>query len=280
MEKKSILITGCSSGIGLCTAKLLKERGYEVFATARKPSDVAKLKELGFFSVQLDVDDSQSIENALSEILKITQGKLYALFNNSGYVQPGAIEDLSRDILRAQFETNVFGAMELIKLVLPIMRKQGYGRIIQNSSVMGYITVPFYSAYGASKYALEAFSRTLRQELNRDKNIFVSIINPGPIRTDIRQNAYQHYQEAFKGKKSSPYEKVYRKLEHSYFDTKKKEIGSINPEVVTQKVIHALESKRPRRRYYVGSIATSLGIISKIIPESLLDSLLTKIMGW
>src|SRR5579872_1786203 len=135
--KKSILITGCSSGIGFAAAEALQKRGYQVFATTRKEKDVAHLRSLGFESFQLDVNDSTSIREALAALLERTQGRLDALFNNAGYVQAGAIEDLTREAIRAQFETNVFGPLELIAQVLPIMRKQGQGRIIQNSSILG-----------------------------------------------------------------------------------------------------------------------------------------------
>src|SRR5262245_48137912 len=141
--QKSILITGCSSGIGLVAAQALKHKGYRVFAAARKASDVDKLNAQGLESLLLDVNDSHSIHNSLADILKKTNGKLDALFNNAGYGLTGAVEDLTRDMMRAQFETNVFGAIELTNLVIPIMRKQGHGRIIQNTSILGIVTIPF-----------------------------------------------------------------------------------------------------------------------------------------
>jgi len=194
MNEKSILITGCSSGIGLAAAHTLKARGYRVFATARKAADVGTLKAQGFESIQLDVNDNASMREAVAQIMLLTHGRLDALFNNAGYMQAGAIEDITPAMERAQFETNVFGPMELIRLVLPIMRKQGHGRIIQNSSILGIITMPYYGAYNASKFALEGYSNTLRQEL-RKTDIHVSIINPGPIISKLRDNAYQHFQQ-------------------------------------------------------------------------------------
>jgi len=173
--QKSILITGCSSGIGLCAAKMLQARGYRVFATARKSQDVTSLREQGLESEVLDLNDSNSIQSALQEILLKTGGRLDALFNNAGYTQAGAIDDLSRDMLRAQLETNVLGPMELTNAVLAIMREQGYGRIIQNSSILGIISMPFRGAYNMSKFALEGWSNTLRQEL-RGTAIYVSTI--------------------------------------------------------------------------------------------------------
>ena len=186
---KSVLITGCSSGIGLCVAKGLRARGYQVFATTRKKEDVAMLKELGLNSLQLDLDDSISIQNAVKQVLHETGGTLYALFNNGAYGQAGAVEDLTRDTLRAQFESNLFGWLELTNAVLPVMRKQGYGRIIQNSSVLGLVAMPFRGAYNASKYALEGLTDTLRQEVTHtSENIHISLIEPGPIESQFRAN--------------------------------------------------------------------------------------------
>ncbi|MCU7854612.1 MAG: SDR family NAD(P)-dependent oxidoreductase, partial [Candidatus Thiodiazotropha sp. (ex Lucinoma borealis)] len=149
---KNILITGCSSGIGLCVATGLKTRGYRVFATARKERDVTDLRQQGFDALQLDLDDGQSIDHAVDEVLELTNGALYALFNNGAYGQPGAIEDLSRDVLKQQFETNLFGWHQLTCRVIPAMRRQGEGRIIQNSSILGFMTLPYRGAYVASKF--------------------------------------------------------------------------------------------------------------------------------
>ncbi|MCK5721363.1 MAG: SDR family NAD(P)-dependent oxidoreductase, partial [Gammaproteobacteria bacterium] len=184
-NKKSILITGCSTGIGLCVAQALQQRGYRVFATARKEDDVETLKTIGLESLQLDLDKPESIQTAVTEILKRTNGTLGALFNNGAYGQTGAVEDLSRDVLRQQFETNVFGWQELTNLVLPVMLKQGHGRIIQNSSVLGFIALKFRGAYTASKYAIEGLTDTLRQELT-GTNIYISLIEPGPIESRFR----------------------------------------------------------------------------------------------
>jgi len=150
MPQKSILITGCSSGIGYSAAQILKKRNYRVFATARKPADVEKLRAEGFDSLQLDVNHTTSIHNALAEILKMTGGTLDALFNNSGYMQAGALEDMTDALDRAQMETNFFGPIELTRAVLTVMRQQGYGRIVQNSSILGVISMPYYGAYNAS----------------------------------------------------------------------------------------------------------------------------------
>ena len=170
-QGKTILITGCSTGIGYCVAHGLQQRGYRVFATARREESVKALQDEGLESLQLDLDDSDSIKKAVIEILHRTGGELYALFNNGAYAIPGAVEDLSRDAMRAQFETNFFGWLELTNLILPVMRKQGFGRIIQNSSVLGFVALPFRGAYNATKYAVEGLSDTLRLEL-KNTDIF------------------------------------------------------------------------------------------------------------
>ncbi len=276
MAQSSILITGCSSGIGLATALTLKQRGYQVFAAARKASDVEQLAARGLHSVQLDVNDRASMTSALDTILATTGGTLDALFNNAGYLQAGAIEDLTRDLERAQFETNVFGPMELIRLVLPIMRKQGHGRILQNSSILGVIALPYYGAYNASKFALEGFTATLRQEL-RGTNIYVSLINPGPIKSQLRDNAFQHYKNTL-ANKSTLYQDTYQRMEQTYFAEKTPDAPLMNePDAVTKKVIQALESKHPRAHYYIGLPAQTLAFVKRFLPDCALDWILTKV---
>lgn len=277
MAGKSILITGCSSGIGYSSALLLKERGYQVFASARKESDVAKLAALGLDSIALDVNNRASMEAALQQILQKTGGTLYALFNNAGFVATGAIEDLTRDIDRAQFETNVFGLLELTRLVLPIMRKQGYGRIIQNSSMLGYMTMPFYGAYAASKHALEAYSNTLRQEL-RGTNIHVCILNPGPIKSDLRKHAYELYQNTIQQQQTGFFKKSYDKIEHNYFNPESTSVSmSQDPKIVVKNLIHALEANHPKTHYYVGYIAKIFAGLKWLLPERSLDWIVAKI---
>jgi len=151
------------------------------------------LQAEGLESLQLDLCDSQSIQTAFNEIMQRTNGQLYALFNNGAYGIPGAVEDLSRNTLRTQFETNVFGWHELTTLVIPVMRKQGSGRIIQNSSVLGFVAMPFRGAYNASKFAIEGLTDTLRLEL-KDTGIYISLIEPGPILSQFRHNALRALQ--------------------------------------------------------------------------------------
>jgi len=272
---KSILITGCSSGIGLCVARGLHKRGYRVFATARKADDVARLQEEGLESLPLDLDDSASIHTAVDDILKRTDGKLYALFNNGAYGQPGAVEDLSRATLRAQFETNLFGLHELSCLVLPVMRKQGHGRIIQNSSVLGLVSLKFRGAYNASKYALEGLSDTLRQEL-AGTDIYISLIEPGPIESRFRANGVAHFKNNI-DIEHSPFREQYHKTLARLSAEGPVVPFTLPPEAVLKKVIHALESPHPRPRYYVTFPTYLFGSLRRLLSTRALDRLLTKI---
>lgn len=268
--QKTILITGCSSGIGFCAAKILQKRGYRVFAAVRKETDRQKLLALGLDSLILDVDDSESIAQGLADVLEKTGGTLDALFNNAGFSVPGAVEDLSRDMMRNQFETNVFGTIELTNRVIPIMRNQGSGRIITNTSILGIITMPYRGAYNASKFALEGFINTLRQEL-RHTPIHVSIIVPGPIHSQFRENAHISFQNTLKGKESV-HQDIYQKMESFFF---KPESGSrrftLPPDAAVKKLIHALESRSPRAHYYVGMPAHVFALLRRFLPDCALD---------
>lgn len=275
MPDKSILITGCSSGIGLCVAEGLKHRGYRVLATARRERDAEKLTADGFESLQLDLADSASIRAAVNEILSRTGGTLDALFNNGAYGQPGAVEDLSREVLRTQFETNLFGWHELTSLVLPVMRRQGHGRIIQNSSVLGFVALRYRGAYNASKYALEGLSDTLRLEL-AGTNIHVSLVEPGPVISRFRENAFRAYKENIDPTHSAHREK------YLAMETRLQTQGAVvpftlPPGAVLKKVIHALESKRPRARYYVTFPTYLFGTLKRLLSTRALDRLLNKV---
>ncbi|MBT6601165.1 MAG: SDR family NAD(P)-dependent oxidoreductase [Nitrospina sp.] len=272
MEEKSILITGCSSGIGLCVAEGLLKRGYRVFATARKNEDVEALLNKGMESFQLDLDDSASIRGAVHEVLNKTEGKLFALFNNGGFGQPGAVEDLRRDVLREQFETNVFGYLELTNQILPTMRKQGYGRIIQNSSILGFISLPFRGAYTASKHALEGLSDTLRMELE-GTNIFVSIIEPGPIEAKFRKNAYEKYKENINAKPSH-FCKRYEAMEERLTKETAPLPFTLPATAVLEKVLRALESSKPKARYYVTTPTYIFACLKRLLPGFLLEKIL------
>lgn len=272
--KKTILITGCSSGIGYCVAKALHERGYRVFATARKRDGVEMLLAEGLESFRLDLTDSNSIHFAFEEAMRRTDGELYALFNNGAYGLPGAVEDLNRDALRAQFETNVFGWQEITNLAIPVMRRQGYGRIIQNSSVLGFVSLPFRGAYNASKYAIEGLSDTLRLEL-RGTNIYVSLIEPGPIDSQFRMNAVKALAKYIDIENSFHREKYQGVL------TRLNKQGpavpfTLPPEAVLKRVIHALEAAKPQPRYFVTFPTYLFGILKRILSARALDVLLAK----
>ena len=275
MPEKSILITGCSSGIGLCVARGLRSRGYRVFATARKTHDVRQLEADGFESLQLDLADSDSIATAVDDILARTNGTLGALFNNGAYGQPGAVEDLSRDVLRAQFETNLFGWHELTNRVLPVMRRQGHGRIVQNSSVLGFVALRYRGAYNASKYALEGLSDTLRLEL-MGTDIHVSLVEPGPVTSRFRENAFRAYQENI-DPDSSVHRDRYLAMEARLQRKGPVVPFTLPPEAVLKKVIHALESRRPRARYYVTFPTYLFGTLKRLLSTRLLDRMLSKV---
>ncbi len=272
---KTILVTGCSSGIGLCCAQELKQHGYRVFASARKAKDVEQLQAQGFETVQLDLSDSQSITQAVEQVLDKTGGQLYALFNNAAYGQPGAVEDLSREVLREQFETNVFGTQELTNLIIPVMRQQGYGRIIYNGSVLGIIALPFRGAYNASKYALEGLTDTLRLELY-GSGIEVSIIEPGPVTSQFRKNAFLKYQQNIDKEKS------FFKTSYEGMEARLKKPGpaapfTLPPEAVFKKLQHALESKHPQPHYYVTFPTYLFGTLKRILPARGLDWVLRRV---
>jgi len=274
---KSVLITGCSSGIGLCVAEGLQARGFRVFATARNKNDVCSLNARGLESLQLDLDDSNSITAAVKEVLSRTGGSLYALFNNGAYGQAGAVEDLRRDVLRAQFETNLFGTIELTNQVLPIMRQQGFGRIVQNSSILGLVALPYRGAYNATKYALEGITDTLRLEL-ADSPIHVSLIEPGPILSRFRENAFKAYKKNI-DRDNSPHREKYIAMENRLTKPGPAAPFTLAPEAVLKKVIHALESARPRVRYYVTFPTYLYATLKRLLPHRGLDWFLQKISG-
>lgn len=269
--EKTVLITGCSSGIGHATAHGLQRRGYRVVASARRPDDVHQLHREGLESLQLDLDDSQSIQRAVDDLLERTGGRLYGLFNNAGYGQPGAVEDLRRDVLRQQFETNVFGTLELTNRLIPIMRQQGEGRIIQNSSVLGFVSLAYRGAYNASKYALEGLYDTLRLELH-GTNIHAVLIEPGPITSQFRENAYRAYKRHIDIEQSAHLDS-YLAMERRLKRETRAVPFTLPPEAVLEKVIQALEKPKPRPRYYVTVPTYLFGFTKRIVSSRLLDRL-------
>jgi NAD(P)-dependent dehydrogenase (short-subunit alcohol dehydrogenase family) len=274
VQDRSVLITGCSSGIGLCVAQGLKQRGYRVFATARQPADVERLQRMGLESLMLDLDDSASIKEAVAEILRRTQGVLYALFNNGAYGQPGAVEDLTRAAMREVFETNVFGWLELTNLVIPTMRGQGYGRIIQNSSVLGLVALPYRGAYNATKFALEGLTDTLRLEL-KGSGIHAVLIEPGPIESRFRANAKRAFLRHI-DPVTSVHKKSYEAMRARLEKPGPAAPFTLPPEAVLRKVVHALESRRPRIRYPVTAPTYLFTAFKRLLPHRLLDWALTR----
>jgi len=272
---KTILITGCSSGIGYATAVELRQRGHNVIASARKPEDVAKLKQEGFSAVQLDLADSAGIRRAVEQAFELTGGKIDALFNNGAFGQPGAVEDLSRDVLRHQFETNLFGTHELTNLLIPSMRKQGHGRIIYNSSVLGLVAMKYRGAYNASKYALEGLADTLRLELH-GTNIHISLIEPGPILSHFRKNAFALYKKNIDPAHSF-HKKAYDVIEQRLQKEGPAAAFTLPATAVAEKVVHALEANRPKIRYYVTFPTYLFAFLKRILPMSWLDRLLGKV---
>ncbi len=273
VENKSVLVTGCSSGIGLATAELLCSKGWTVFPTARKVADLDALRQAGFDAIKLDVASSESIARAVDRVLAKNEGQLGAVVNNAGFGMPGAIEDLTRDAMRDQFEVNLFGLQELTNQLIPVFRKQGYGRIINVSSVVGRISLPFMGIYSASKFALEAVSDVLRVELAQDR-ICVVLVEPGPIATRFSTHCAAQGEEKL-DTEASRFGGAYRR----YFDRRRN--GSmvqdrfrLPPEAVAEKILHALESPRPKIRYKVTIPAYFGDLTARFMPARWLDRVL------
>lgn len=272
---KTILITGCSTGIGYETALALHHRGHQVIATARKPEDVARLFQAGLTALQLDLADSNSIRTAVAQALELSHGRCDALFNNGAFGQPGAVEDLSREVLKNQFETNVFGTHELTNLLLPVMRRQGHGRIIYNSSVLGLVAMRYRGAYNASKFALEGLADTLRLELH-GTNIHIALIEPGPILSEFRKNSYLLFQQHI-DPTHSQHQPAYQAMEARLQKEGPAVAFTLPAQAVVDKVIHALEAKRPKLRYYVTFPTYLFAFLKRILPIPWLDAILRQV---
>lgn len=276
-DARTVLITGCSSGIGYVCAHGLKERGYRVFASSRQRKDVDRLHSEGLEALELDLDEPTSIQKAVELVLSRTGGSLYALFNNGAFGQVGAVEDLSRDVLRAQLETNLLGGHDLTCRIIPVMRRQGYGRIIQNSSVLGLVTLAYRGAYVASKFALEGLTDTLRLEL-AGSGIHVSLLEPGPIESRFRANAYRKFRENIDAE-SSAHRTQYLAAEKRLQKEGATQPFTLPPEAVLKKLIHALESPRPKPRYYVTVPTYLMGTLRRVLSSRGLDRVLMRTSG-
>ena len=270
IENRSVLVTGCSSGIGLASAEMLRSRGWTVYPTARKVVDLDMLEARGFTALQLDLTSSASIEATVDQLLFTNGGKVGAVVNNAGFGMPGAIQDLTRDAMRHQFEVNLFGLQELTNKLIPVFREQGGGRIVNISSVVGRLSLPFMGIYSASKFALEAVSDAQRIELSPD-SITVSIVEPGPIATRFSTNCADEGEKELDAERSR-FGAAYRK----YFDHRRdggmaEDRFRLPPEAVARKVAHALESPHPKIRYCV-TIPAYLGSwAARFVPAGLID---------
>ncbi|MFW3572115.1 SDR family oxidoreductase [Kosakonia cowanii] len=253
--QKTVLITGCSSGIGLESARELKRQGFRVLAACRKAGDVARMDQEGFTGVLLDLDDAASVDRAADEVIALTGNRLYGLFNNAGYGVYGSLDAISREQLEQQFSSNFFGTHQLTLRLLPAMLPHGEGRIVMTSSVMGLISTPGRGAYAASKYALEAWSDALRMEL-RHTGIKVSLIEPGPIRTRFTDNVNQTQRD--------------KPVENPGIAAR----FTLGPEAVVAKVRHAFESKHPKLRYPVTLVTWAVSLLKRLLPARMMDKIL------
>ncbi len=268
----NIVITGCSTGIGLETANYLKDKFVKVYPTARNPKDVEMLKELGFeHAMQLDVTKAEMITAVIEKVLEL-DGHIDVWFNNAGYGQPGAMEDITTTTLREQFETNVFGLHECTRQIIPVMRKQGHGKIIQHSSVLGLISLFSRGAYNASKYVIEGLTDTLRLEL-KDTNIYPVLLNTGPITSHFRQTALKKLEENVDIEHSVFKEKYLSSLK----GTQKKVPFNEGASSVASVVHKIILADKPKPRYYITKATYLLGYCKRILSTSLLDKILIKI---
>ncbi|QBY02315.1 SDR family NAD(P)-dependent oxidoreductase [Rhodophyticola sp. CCM32] len=273
---KSILITGCSSGLGEDAARRLHARGWRVFATCRKPEDVARLKAEGLESFVLDVADPDSIAQGMAETLRRTGGTLDALFNNAGYGLPGAMEDVPPGALREIFETNVFGLHDLTCRAVAVMRAQGgHGRIVQHSSALGRMFLRWRGAYTASKHAVEGLADSLRLEL-RDTEIYVSILNTGPVTSKFRVNSIPGFETWIDWESSALADRYRTELIHHLYQDTGKAAFQLEPPAVTARLIHALEARRPRARYFITTATWIVEIARRVLPQRVFDWILAK----
>jgi len=263
-----ILITGCSSGIGHAAAHGLRARGWTVYATCRKPADVERLRAEGFDSFVLDYADPASIAAAMQEVT--ARGGLDALYNNGAFAVPGAVEDLPRAALAAIFETNLFGWHDLTRQVIPLMRAQGHGRIVNCSSVLGIVPYKWRGAYVATKYALEGLSDVLRLEM-AEAGIEVVLIEPGPITSHIRVNSIPHFERWIDWRASARRDQYESGLLDRLYTARGPDRFELGPEAVVRALVQALESPRPRARYRVTTPTRISAILRRALSTRALD---------
>jgi NAD(P)-dependent dehydrogenase (short-subunit alcohol dehydrogenase family) len=275
MSERSVLITGCSSGIGYDAAHTLKARGWRVLATCRKREDCERLRSEGLESFPLDYASEASIEDAVGEALSRTGGRLDALFNNGAFACPGAVEDLPRGALREIFETNLFGVHDLSARVIPAMRRQGHGRIVNCSSVLGFVALKWRGAYVSTKFALEGLTDTLRLEM-RDTAIHVVLIEPGPVTSRIRANSIPHFERWVNWEASARAEQYRATLLKRLYEPGGQDFFELPPAAVSRKLIHALEAPNPRARYRVTTPTQAMNALRRALPTRALDWILAK----
>ena len=274
-DGRVLLITGCSSGIGLDAAHHMARRGWRVFASCRQAADCARLRAEGLESPRLDLADPVSIRDGLAEVLAATGGRLDALFNNGAYALPGAVEDLPVEGLREIFEVNLFGWHDLTRQVIAVMRRQGHGRIVQNSSVLGFIPMRWRGAYVATKHALDGLTGTLRLEM-RDTPIHIVTIAPGPITSAIRRNSIPHF-ERWIDWQASPRAGQYRdSLIPRLYRNGSKDAFELPADAVSRVLARALEAPRPRSHYYVTVPTHASALMRRLFPGWLLDAVLAR----
>jgi len=271
---RTIIVTGASSGIGAHCARALKAEGWRVFATARKPSDIAALEADGIEAFYLDYREAGSIEALVASVLERTGGRLDALFNNGAHAQPGAVEDLPVEALREQFEANLFGWHDLTRRIVPVMRRQGHGRLVHCSSILGLTPVRFRGAYSASKHALEGLMLCQHQEL-QGSGIHVSLIEPGPVTSKIASNGLYWFL------KNIDHENSVHRADYEAQLARLRAGGSVSrlkpgPEVVHAVLRHALLSRRPRPHYVVTVPARIGAVLKRLLPATMLYRLLAR----
>jgi len=275
-SERSILITGCSTGIGLAAATTLKARGWRVLATARRPDDLERLeREHGLEALPLELKDDASIARCAEEALRRTDGKLYAIYNNAAYGVIGAMEDVPAAVLREQLEVNVVAASELTRRVLPAMRRNGRGRVVMCSSVLGFVSGPYRGAYCASKYALEALSDAYRVEL-RPAGIHVSLLEPGPIESHFLATTLSTFTSQIDVQRSPHREAYERRLAEAQSGKAAGSFFKLGPDAVVANLVHALESRRPRARYRIGIMTKGANLLKRLLPDALLDRIVAR----
>ncbi|AUQ48483.1 short-chain dehydrogenase/reductase [Phaeobacter inhibens] len=274
--QKTILMTGCSSGIGLDAAHGMRERGWTVFAACRQRVDCDRLRAQGFISPLMDYTNAETLRSGLDEVLEHTGGTLDVLFNNGAHGLPGAVEDVSTDGLRSIFESNVFGWHELTRNVIPVMRAQGHGRIVQNSSILGFVSFPWRGAYVATKHAIEGLTDTMRVEL-RDSGIRVILIEPGPVTSKIREKAIPHFEKYVDWENSALRDRYETSLLKRLYESTGPDRFELPASAVTVKLVHACESRRPHPRYYVTVPTHVGGVLKRILTTRAIDRILARL---